>query len=109
MKTPVVIDGFISIVAALAAFRINPAVKDYMFASHASFEQGYVYASRALGLDPVLHLNMRLGEGSGCPLMFGVIDAACAVIRNMGTFEEANIGAEYLENIKEGDSFTIKK
>ena len=108
-RTPVVIDGFISMVAALAASRLNPRVKEYMFASHASYEPGYMHAARALGLEPCLHLDMRLGEGSGCPLMFAVIDAACAVIRDMGTFEEANICAEYLENIKEGDNFTVSK
>jgi nicotinate-nucleotide--dimethylbenzimidazole phosphoribosyltransferase len=106
-KVPVVIDGFISIVAALAAYRINPLVKEYMLASHASFEQGFCRASEALGLEPYLNLRMRLGEGSGCPLMFALIDAACAVIRDMGTFEQANIGEEYLDNVREGDNFTV--
>jgi nicotinate-nucleotide--dimethylbenzimidazole phosphoribosyltransferase len=106
-KVPVVIDGFISIVAALAACRINPAVREYLFASHASFEQGYVHAAAALEVEPCLNLNMRLGEGSGCPIMFAVIDAACAMMSGMGTFEQANIGDEYLESIKEGDSFSV--
>ena len=107
MKVPVVIDGFISIVAALAAARLAPLVKEYMFASHASFEQGYVHAAEALGVEPCLHLDMRLGEGSGCPIMFAVIDAACAVIRNMGTFAEAQIDEEYLDKVSGGDSFTV--
>jgi nicotinate-nucleotide--dimethylbenzimidazole phosphoribosyltransferase len=107
--TPVVIDGFISMVAALAASRIDPAVKDYMLASHASYEQGFAHAARALGIEPCLNLNMRLGEGSGCPIMFAVIDAACAVIRDMGTFEQANIGEEYLNEIGEGDNFTVTR
>jgi len=106
-RVPVVIDGFISMVAALAAARICPAAKDYMFASHASFEQGYAHAAKALGAEPCLRLDMRLGEGSGCPIMFAVIDAACAMIRNMGTFEQANIGEEYLEEVRDGDSFTV--
>jgi len=106
-RTPVVIDGFISIVAALAASRFDPLVKEFMFASHSSFEQGFAYASLALGIEPCLNLNMRLGEGSGCPIMFGVIDAACAVIRDMGTFEEANIDTQYLDEIRDGDNFTI--
>jgi len=106
-RTPVVIDGFISMVAALAAFRLNPAVKEFMFASHASYEQGFAYAAQALGIEPCLNLNMRLGEGSGCPIMFAVIDAACAVIRDMGTFEQANIDDKYLDEIKDGDNFTI--
>jgi len=109
MKRPVVIDGFISIVAALAASRLNPDVKQYMFASHKSYEQGFSHASDALGIEPCLHLNMRLGEGSGCPLMFAVIDAACAMMRDMGTFEEANIGEEYLNEVKEGADFAVKQ
>jgi len=104
---PVVIDGFISMVAALAASRINPVVKEYMFSSHASYEQGFAHAAAALGIEPCLNLNMRLGEGSGCPIMFAVIDAACAVIRDMGTFEQANIDEQYLNEIKEGDNFSI--
>jgi len=107
MKVPVVIDGFISIIAALAASRLNPVVKDYMIASHASYEQGFKHAVKALGIEPCLNLNMRLGEGSGCPIMFAVIDAACAVIRDMGTFEQASIDDKYLDNIREGDNFTV--
>jgi len=100
MKVPVIIDGYISMVAALAASRLNVAVKNYMFASHSSYEQGFAHASRALGIMPCLDLNMRLGEGSGCPLMFAVMDAACAAMRNMGTFEQAGIGEEYTNEIK---------
>jgi nicotinate-nucleotide--dimethylbenzimidazole phosphoribosyltransferase len=106
-RTPVVIDGFISMVAALAASRLNPAVKEYMFASHSSYEQGFTHAAAALEIEPCFNLNMRLGEGSGCPLMFAVIGAASAIIRNMGTFEQANIGDEYLNKIKEGDNFSL--
>lgn len=107
MRVPVVIDGFISMVAALIAYRLNPAVKGYMLASHASYERGFVYAANALGVEPCLNLNMRLGEGSGCPIMFSVIDAACAVIRDMGTFEQAEIDDEYLNEVKDGDNFTV--
>ena len=107
MQVPVVIDGFISIVAALAASRLSPVAKDYMIASHASYEQGFAHAAKALGIEPCLNLNMRLGEGSGCPIMFAVIDAACAVIRDMGTFEQASIDDEYLDKIREGDNFTV--
>ena len=109
MRTPVVIDGFISMVAALAAFRINPVVKDFIFASHASYEQGFAHAAEALGAEPYLYMNMRLGEGSGCPLMFAMIDAACTVIRDMATFEQASIGDEYINEIKEGDNFSVSK
>ena len=109
MKVPVVIDGFISMVAALAAFRLNPLVKNYMLASHESYEQGFTHAAEALGVEPYLRLNMRLGEGSGCPLMFAVIDAACAIMRDMGTFEQANISEEYLNEVKKGAGFEVNK
>jgi len=102
-RIPVVIDGFISIVAALCAARINPLVKDFMFASHASFEQGYKVAAEALGVAPYLHFGMRLGEGSGCPLMFAMMDAACAIMQDMGTFEQGSIGEEYLEEVRDAD------
>jgi len=104
-RLPVVIDGFISAVAALVAARMADLAVEYMLPSHASCEPGYAYTVRELGLEPVLDLGMRLGEGSGCPIMFMVIDAACAVIRDMGTFAEAGIGDEYLENIRGEECF----
>jgi len=102
-RVPVVIDGFISIVAALCAAKLNHMTRDYMLASHASFERGYKIAAEALGVTPYLHLGMRLGEGSGCPLMFAMMDAACAIMRDMGTFEQGNIGEEYLEEVRDAD------
>ncbi|MDR2560836.1 MAG: nicotinate-nucleotide--dimethylbenzimidazole phosphoribosyltransferase [Holophagales bacterium] len=107
-RVPVVIDGFISIVAALVASRLNLLVKEFMFPSHVSCEQGFGYAASALGVEAPLKLNMRLGEGSGCPIMFAIIDAASAIIRDMGTFEEANIGEEYLKKMHGGDVFFRK-
>ena len=106
-RVPVVIDGFISIVAALLAARLNPIVKNYMLASHASYEQGFSHAAHALGVEPCLNMRMRLGEGSGCPLMFSIIDAACAIMRDMGTFDQASISEEYLSRIKDGDHFAV--
>ena len=106
-RIPVVIDGFISVVAALCAARLCANAKCAMFASHRSFERGYVIASEELGLAPFLELGMRLGEGSGCPLAFRVIEAACAIICDMATFEEAAIQDDYLDEIREKDSFTV--
>ncbi|MCL2201803.1 MAG: nicotinate-nucleotide--dimethylbenzimidazole phosphoribosyltransferase [Oscillospiraceae bacterium] len=106
MRVPVVIDGFISTVAALAAVGIAPICKEYMIASHVSTEHGFAHAVQALGLEPYLHLDMRLGEGSGCPVMFAVIDAACGAIRDMGTFAEAEIDDDYIAELT-GDKFTI--
>ena len=96
----VVIDGFISAVAALAASRLNPLVTEYMFASHHSAEPGFGIAIDALELKAPLHLDMRLGEGSGCPLMFGVLDGAAAVLANMATFAEARIDPSKLIDIR---------
>ena len=107
MRVPVVIDGFISMVAALTASRISPVAKDFMFASHESYEQGFAHAAKALGIETHLNLNMRLGEGSGCPIMFAVIDAACAMMRNMGTFKQAEIDNDYIEELKTGDNFSV--
>ena len=104
-KLPVVIDGYISVVAALAAYVMAPKSVGYMFASHKSWEKGYELAVDTLGLKPFLELGMRLGEGSGCPIAFEVIKGACDVMRNMATFEEAEINDDYLEEIREGDCF----
>ena len=108
MRVPVVIDGFISMVSALAAASLAPAAKDFIFASHASYEQGFAHAAKALGLRPYLDLDMRLGEGSGCPLMFAVIDASCAMMKNMGTFSEAEINDDYVEDLRNNDRFTLQ-
>ena len=105
LRIPVVIDGFISAVAALAAYRIDPLAKEYMFSSHASRESGYQLAMNALGLAPMLLLSMRLGEGSGCPMAFEIISAAEDVIKNMATFEEAAINDDYLEGIRGNRKF----
>ena len=108
-RKPVVIDGFISAVAALCAARIYHEAVSYMIPSHASYELGYRLAMEELGLEPMLLLGMRLGEGSGCPLAFEIISAACAVINDMATFDEAGIDDDYLEEIREGDKFTVEK
>ena len=104
-RLPVVIDGFISVVAALCAYRLCPAVGDYLFASHLSREVGYTAAIEELGLAPWLHLGMRLGEGSGCPIAFRVLEAACAAARGMATFEGAAIDDSYLNEIRGKDCF----
>ena len=105
---PVVIDGFISAVAALCARQIAPNVRGYLVPSHASFEIGYRLAMEAMDLQPILLLGMRLGEGSGCPLAFEVLSAACAIINDMATFDQAGINDDYLDEIREGDKFTVE-
>jgi len=104
-RLPIVIDGYISAAAALAASVLAPASADYMIASHRSYEKGYMLAMRHLGLDPFLSLDMRLGEGSGCPIAFSVIRGACDVMANMATFEEAAIDDGYLEEIRSEEKY----
>ena len=107
-RIPVVIDGFISVVAALCAYRLCPAAADYMFPSHASFETGYSAAAAELGLRPYLLLDMRLGEGSGCPIAFRVMEAACAAMNGMALFgQDSDIDDSYLTEIRKGDCFTV--
>lgn len=104
-RLPAVVDGFISAVAALCAARLCPAVRDYLFASHLSKEIGYQAAIKELGLAPWLHLGMRLGEGSGCPIAFRVLEAACAAAEGMATFQGAAIDDSYLSEIRGKDCF----
>lgn len=104
-RIPVVIDGFISIVSACVAKELNPRVVDFMFASHKSFEVGYVIAMERLGLTPMFDLGMRLGEGSGCPIAFKIIEAAVASMNLMKTLEEASIDGDYLEEIRRENLF----
>lgn len=105
-RRPAVIDGLISAAAALCAVRLCPNVRGYLVPSHASFEIGYRLAMETMDLRPLFDLGMRLGEGSGCPLAFQVLDAACAVINDMATFDEAGINDDYLDEIRRGDQFT---
>lgn len=104
-RIPVVIDGYISAVAALASFKLAPNVKNFMFGSHVSKEKGYNIAMDALGVKPYFNLGMRLGEGSGCPISFKIIETACATMTGMATFAEGAIDADYLQEAKKGSFF----
>lgn len=104
-KMPVVIDGYISAVAALAASRLAPEIIAFMFGSHVSKEKGYMVAMDALGVKPYFNLGMRLGEGSGCPISFKIMEAACATMNGMATFAEGAIDADYLQEAREGNFF----
>jgi nicotinate-nucleotide--dimethylbenzimidazole phosphoribosyltransferase len=85
-RVPVVTDGLISSVAALAAIRFKPETVQYMIPSHISFEPGAKLLKEITGLEPMLDMNMRLGEGTGCALVFSIIEAALRMIEEMGTF-----------------------
>lgn len=100
-RVPIVIDGFISSAAALCAYRLNPLARDYMFTSHLSAEPGAAYMMKELGLEPILNLRMRLGEGTGCPMAFNIIEAALAAMNNMYTFNETIMSNENLVDIRE--------
>lgn len=100
-RIPVVIDGFISSAAALCAVKLNPLVKDYLIPSHLSDEPGAKYMLEQLELQPMLNMKMRLGEGSGCPLAFQIIDAAFYTQEHMGTFQQAMIDSSVLVDIRE--------
>ncbi|MCE5168767.1 nicotinate-nucleotide--dimethylbenzimidazole phosphoribosyltransferase [Paenibacillus profundus] len=93
-RTPVVIDGFISSAAALTAVRLAPDVKPYLIGSHLSEERGHAALLAELELRPCLHLNMRLGEGTGGVLMFQLIDASLRIMREMATFAEAGVSGK---------------
>lgn len=99
-RLPIVIDGLISASAALLAYRFTPFAKDYMIASHISEEPAYTLAINEIGLEPMLALKMRLGEGSGCPFAFSIIEGAMSIMNNMATFEELRVEDGYRKNIK---------
>lgn len=104
-RIPVIIDGYISAVAALVAYKFCPKAKDFFFGSHASEEKGYGFAMKAMDMQHMLDLNMRLGEGSGCIPAMEIIVAALGIMEHMATFEEARIDDEYLEEIRRGGCF----
>jgi nicotinate-nucleotide--dimethylbenzimidazole phosphoribosyltransferase len=87
----VVLDGFISSTAALVSARLSPHAAEAMVAAHLSPEPGHRLVLDALGLDPLLDLGLRLGEGSGAALALPLLDAALAVLAEMSTFEAAGV------------------
>jgi nicotinate-nucleotide--dimethylbenzimidazole phosphoribosyltransferase len=90
-RVPVVIDGFISTAGALIAYCLEPNTKDYMFAAHNSVETGHKAMLDKIGLQPVLDLNLRLGEGTGAALAMLIIEAGLKIYKEMATFEEAGV------------------
>jgi nicotinate-nucleotide--dimethylbenzimidazole phosphoribosyltransferase len=90
-RVPAVIDGLISTAAALVAQAFRPRVTDYLIAGHRSTEPGHIYALSALGLEPLLDLGLRLGEGTGALLAFPVVEAAARTLSEMATFAEAGV------------------
>jgi nicotinate-nucleotide--dimethylbenzimidazole phosphoribosyltransferase len=93
-RCPVVLDGLIATAAALLAVGLVPAVREYLIAGHRSVEPGHTVALNALGLEPVLDLELRLGEGTGGALALPVLEAACRLLDEMATFAEAGVATD---------------
>ncbi len=90
-RVPIIIDGFICGAAALIADALQPRCRDYMIAGHCSMEPGHRILLSHLNLTPILDLNMRLGEGSGAVLAMPIVEAACRILAEMATFEDAGV------------------
>lgn len=99
-KTAAVVDGFVTGVAALAAIQMAPEARDYIFLSHKSAEKASAFVNRHMGMEPPLDLAMRLGEGSGCPLFFQLMEGAIYAMKNMGSMEDNAIDPGLLVNIE---------
>lgn len=91
LRKPVLVDGFISSAGALIAQRLCPIAGDFMIAAHRSVERGHRVALAALGKEPLLDLDMRLGEGTGAALAMNLVEAAVRVLTEVATFEEASV------------------
>ncbi|MFM2318537.1 MAG: hypothetical protein RLZZ215_1158 [Pseudomonadota bacterium] len=91
---PILLDGFITTAAAVVALQLQPALKDWLFLSHASAERGHKQAINRLGLQPLLDLNLRLGEGSGAALAVPILRQACLLHNQMATFAEAAVAGK---------------
>jgi nicotinate-nucleotide--dimethylbenzimidazole phosphoribosyltransferase len=91
LRVPILIDGFIVSVAALAATHLNPSCQPFLLSSHQSAEQGHRLVLQALNLQPLLNLDLRLGEGSGAAIALPIVRLACALHNGMATFAQAKV------------------
>jgi len=91
LKKPVVVDGFISTAGALIAHSLSPASAQYMIAAHRSVEKGHRVALDILGKQPLVDLDLRLGEGTGAALAMNFVEAAVRIMTEVATFEEASV------------------
>ncbi|MDC4645018.1 nicotinate-nucleotide--dimethylbenzimidazole phosphoribosyltransferase [Acinetobacter baumannii] len=94
---PVIVDGFISSVAALCAVRMNPQVSDWMLFGHQSAEYGHRRILQELNADPILKMNLRLGEGSGAGAALALVKMACALHNQMATFTQAAVSGNKID------------
>jgi nicotinate-nucleotide--dimethylbenzimidazole phosphoribosyltransferase len=93
-RIPVVVDGFISTAGALIAAGMHPSIREYLFAAHESVEIGHRFMLDHLGVDPILDLKLRLGEGTGAALAMGLIEAGVKILKEMATFGEAGVSEQ---------------
>ncbi|MGG3885451.1 nicotinate-nucleotide--dimethylbenzimidazole phosphoribosyltransferase [Brevibacillus panacihumi] len=93
-RIPVLLDGFIATVAALLAVRLCPSSADFLIAGHRSQEPGHAYVLNVLGKEPLLDLQLRLGEGTGAALAYPVLEAACRMVHEMATFASAGVSGK---------------
>ena len=100
-RVPIVIDGVISMAAALAAYKLCPITKDFMLPSHISAEKGFTVASNEIGVKPIFDIGMRLGEGSGCPFAMYVAESAVKIVNEMITFDDTEIDKSKYIDIRE--------
>ncbi|MFW1772591.1 nicotinate-nucleotide--dimethylbenzimidazole phosphoribosyltransferase [Acinetobacter seifertii] len=91
---PIIVDGFISSVAALCAVRMNPKVRDWMLFGHQSAEYGHRRILQELNADPILKMNLRLGEGSGAGAALALVKMACVLHNQMATFAQAAVSGD---------------
>ncbi|MCF6150502.1 MAG: nicotinate-nucleotide--dimethylbenzimidazole phosphoribosyltransferase [Candidatus Kuenenia sp.] len=94
-RIPIVLDGFISTAGAIIACALEPKVVNYFIASHVSAEQGHKYMLEFLGKEPLLNLNMRLGEGTGATLGIHLVEAGVKLLNEMATFQDAKVSDPY--------------
>ncbi len=90
-RRPIVIDGFISTAAAMVAVSLCPQVRDYLISGHCSEEQGHRLMLKWLELEPLIDLNLRLGEGTGAALAVSLVEASCKILAEMATFGDAGV------------------
>jgi len=102
-RIPVVLDGFISMAAALTAERLFPGVKEYLIPSHKGKEPAVVLLMKALEMNPVIDADMALGEGTGAVMMFALLDMAMSVYREKTGFSDIEV--EQYERYKQDDDF----
>lgn len=90
----IVADGFVTGAAILVAAQLHPQVRDYCVFSHRSHERGHQHMLAALHAKPLLQLDLRLGEGSGAALAWPLLESACRILREMASFESANVSTQ---------------